>query len=135
MAKIMIVEDNKGTNKAICEYMKTAEYTLVPAYDGAEVLKHFREDELDLIVLDIMLPSMSGMAVLHEIRKSSNIPVIMLTAIEDEYTQSNSLDELADDYITKPFPMLLLGKRINTLLRRSCNKAVLNKVQLGALCS
>ncbi len=63
-----------------------------------------------MIALDIMLPSMSGTAVLHEIRKNSNIPVIMLTAIEDEYTQSNSFDELADDYITKPFSMLILGK-------------------------
>ena len=134
MAKIMIVEDNKGTNKAICEYMKTAGHTLVSAYDGADALKHFREDELDLIVLDIMLPLMSGMAVLHEIRKSSNIPVIMLTAIEDEYTQSNSFDELADDYITKPFSMLLLGKRINALLRRSYNKASLNTIQIGAVC-
>lgn len=58
-----------------------------------------------------MLPSMSGITVLHEIRKSSDIPVIMLTAIEDEYTQSNSFDELADDYITKPFSMLILGKK------------------------
>ncbi len=114
--------------------MKTAGHTLVSAYDGADAIKHFREDELDLIVLDIMLPLMSGMAVLHEIRKSSNIPVIMLTAIEDEYTQSNSFDELADDYITKPFSMLLLGKRINALLRRSCNKAALNKIQLGGVC-
>ena len=76
MAKIMIVEDNKGTNKAICEYMKTAGHTLVSAYNGADALKHFREDELDLIVLDIMLPLISGMAVLHEIRKSSNTPVL-----------------------------------------------------------
>lgn len=87
-----------------------------------------------MIVLDIMLPSMSGIVVLHEIRKSSNIPVIMLTAIEDEYTQSNSFDELADDYITKPFSMLILGKRINALLRRSCNNAALNKIQLGEVC-
>ena len=134
MAKIMIVEDNRGTNKAICEYMKTAGHALIPAYDGAEALKYFREDNLDLIVLDIMLPLMSGLAVLHEIRKKSDIPVIMLTAIEDEYTQSNSFDELADDYITKPFSMLLLGKRINALLRRSYNKAALNKIQLGEVC-
>mgnify|MGYP004536275731 FL=1 len=81
-----------------------------------------------------MLPSMSGITVLHEIRKSSDIPVIMLTAIEDEYTQSNSFDELADDYITKPFSMLILGKRINALLRRSYNKAAMNKIQIGEVC-
>ena len=87
MAKIMIVEDNRGTNKAICEYMKTAGHILISAYDGVEALNVFHQCDLDLIVLDIMLPSMSGITVLHEIRKSSDIPVIMLTAIEDEYTQ------------------------------------------------
>ena len=58
---------------------------------------------------------MSGVTILHEIRKISNIPVVMLTAVDDEYTQSNSFDELADDYITKPFSMLILGKRITAL--------------------
>lgn len=130
MAKIMIVEDNKGTNKAICEYMKSAGHTLVSAFDGTDALRYFHKDKLDLVVLDIMLPTMSGVAILHEIRKTSNIPVIMLTAIDDEYTQSNSFDELADDYITKPFSMLLLGKRITALLRRS-NKAALGVIQLG----
>ena len=69
--------------------------------------------------------------VLHEIRKISNIPVIMLTALDDEYTQSNSFDEMADDYITKPFSMLILGKRITALLRRSQNKPAVNTVKLG----
>lgn len=77
------------------------------AFTGSEALKIFRGEELDIIVLDIMLPEMSGIVVLHEIRKVSNIPVIMLTALDDEYTQSNSFDEMADDYITKPFSMLI----------------------------
>ena len=91
MAKILIVEDNQGTNKAICEYMKEAGHTLFSAFTGSEALKIFREKELDIIVLDIMLPEMSGIVVLHEIRKISNIPVIMLTALDDEYTQSRRL--------------------------------------------
>lgn len=73
MAKILIVEDNQGTNKAICEYMKEAGHTLFSAFTGSEALKIFREKELDIIVLDIMLPEMSGIVVLHEIRKISNI--------------------------------------------------------------
>ena len=121
MAQIMIVEDNQGTNKAICEYLKTAGHTLFPALDGEEALNIFRDNSIDLAVLDIMLPKMSGVTILHEIRKISNIPVVMLTAVDDEYTQSNSFDELADDYITKPFSMLILGKRITALLRRSEN--------------
>ena len=131
MAKILIVEDNQGTNKAICEYMKEAGHTLFSAFTGSEALKIFRGEELDIIVLDIMLPEMSGIVVLHEIRKVSNIPVIMLTALDDEYTQSNSFDEMADDYITKPFSMLILGKRITALLRRSQNKPAVNTVKLG----
>ena len=131
MAKILIVEDNQGTNKAICEYMKEAGHTLFSAFTGSEALKIFREKELDIIVLDIMLPEMSGIVVLHEIRKISNIPVIMLTALDDEYTPSDSLYEMADDYITKPFSMLILGKRITALLRRSQNKPAVNTVKLG----
>lgn len=103
MAQIMIVEDNQGTNKAICEYLKTAGHTLFPALDGEEALNIFRDNSIDLAVLDIMLPKMSGVTILHEIRKISNIPVVMLTAVDDEYTQSNSFDELADDYIFEPF--------------------------------
>ena len=133
MARIMIAEDNQGTNKAICEYMKSAGHMLYPAMDGAEALKIFREQKIDLIILDIMLPQISGVAVLHEIRKSSNVPIIMLTAIDDEYTQSNSFDELADDYITKPFSMLILGKRITALLRRATNKATASAVSLGSV--
>lgn len=131
MAKILIVEDNQGTNKAICEYMKEAGHTLFSAFTGREALKIFRGEELDIIVLDIMLPEMSGIVVLHEIRKVSNIPVIMLTALDDEYTQSNSFDEMADDYITKPFSMLILGKRITALLRRSQSKPTANMIKLG----
>ena len=118
MAKILIVEDNQGTNKAICEYMKEAGHTLFSVFTGSEALKIFREKELDIIVLDIMLPEMSGIVVLHEIRKISNIPVIMLTALDDEYTQSNSFDEMADDYITKPFRPLELIARVKAQLRR-----------------
>lgn len=131
MATILIVEDNQGTNKAICEYMKTAGHILIPAYDGEEALDIFKCKQIDLIVLDIMLPKMSGLIVLHEIRKSSNTPVIMLTAVDDEYTQANSFDERADDYITKPFSMLLLGKRITALLRRSSNKPLTNVIEIG----
>ena len=119
MAKILIVEDNQGTNKAICEYMKEAGHTLFSAFTGSEALKIFREKELDIIVLDIMLPEMSGIVVLHEIRKISNIPVIMLTALDDEYTQSNSFDEMADDYITKPFSVRELMARVKANLRKS----------------
>lgn len=119
MAMLLIVEDDYKTNEAICEYMKSAGHETIPAYDGVEAVLRFQEKKPDLVVLDIMLPRMTGMAVLHEIRRTSNLPVLMLTAIGDEYTQVQSFDEQADDYITKPFSMVLLGRRITALLRRS----------------
>ena len=119
IAALLIVEDDKKTNEAICEYLKSAGHETIPAYDGAEAIQIFREKKIDLAVLDIMLPKITGLAVLHEIRRTSLLPVLMLTAIEEEDTQVQSFDEQADDYITKPFSMVLLGKRITALLRRS----------------
>ena len=119
MAKILIVEDDKRTNMAICEYLKPTGHNIVSAYDGEEALQLFHSTTIDLIVLDIMLPRLTGIAVLHEIRKSSLIPVLMLTAIEDEYTQSQSFDELADDYVTKPFSIIELVARIKANIRRA----------------
>lgn len=119
MATLLIVEDDKKTNEAICEYLKSTGHETLSAYDGVEAIQIFREKKVDFAVLDIMLPKMTGLAVLHEIRQTNPLPVIMLTAIEDEYTQIHSFDEQADDYIIKPFSMVLLGKRITALLRRS----------------
>lgn len=119
MATLLIVEDDRKTNDAICEYLKPAGHKVIPAYDGGDALQFLRENSIDLVVLDIMLPHVSGLSVLHEIRRTSTTPVLMLTAIEDEYTQVMSFDEQADDYMTKPFSMVLLGRRITALLRRS----------------
>ena len=118
MAKLLIVEDDKQTSEAICEYLKSTGHKIFPAYDGADALQLFNHGDIDLVVLDIMLPKVTGLGVLHEIRKKSSTPVLMLTAIDDEYTQITSFDEQADDYITKPFSMVLLGRRITALLRR-----------------
>ncbi len=131
MATLLIVEDDFKTNEAICEYLKPAGHTVIPAYDGEEALQLFKKNRIDLVVLDIMLPHVSGLSVLHEIRQVSTTPILMLTAIEDEYTQVMSFDEQADDYMTKPFSMVLLGKRITALLRRSGQTAPLQKVSFG----
>lgn len=131
MATLLIVEDDHKTNEAICEYMKPTGHTVIPAYDGGEALQLFRQNSIDLVVLDIMLPHVSGLSVLHEIRQTGTTPVLMLTAIEDEYTQILSFDEQADDYMTKPFSMVLLGKRITALLRRSGQTAIAQKMSFG----
>ena len=131
MATLLIVEDDRQTNEAICEYLKSAGHKLVPAYDGASALQLFDQESIDLVVLDIMLPQITGLGVLHEIRKKSSTPVLMLTAIDDEHTQVTSFDEQADDYITKPFSMVLLGRRISALLRRSGKGTVSDKMTFG----
>ena len=118
MATLLIVEDDRKTNEAICEYLKSAGHLLISAYDGAAALQSFDEYNIDLIVLDIMLPKISGLSVLHEIRQKSSVPVLMLTAIED-------------DYITKPFSMVLLGRRITALLRRSGKGILPNTIAFG----
>ena len=84
MATLLIVEDDLKTNEAICEYLKPAGHTVIPAYDGEEALQLFRQNNVDLVVLDIMLPHVSGLSVLHEIRQISSKPILMLTDIGDE---------------------------------------------------
>ena len=130
---MLIVEDDIKTNEAICEYLKSAGHKIIPAYDGADALQIFDSDNVDLAVLDIMLPKVSGLSVLNEIRKKSSIPILMLTAIEDEYTQVTSFDEQADDYITKPFSMILLGRRVTALLRRSGKGIMPNIMTFGSV--
>ena len=107
MATLLIVEDDIDTNEAVCEYLQDAGHSTVSAFDGDEAIKVFSERKFDLVVLDIMLPTITGLAVLNSIRKTSQVPVLMLTAMEDE------------DYMTKPFSMVILGKRVTALLRRS----------------
>ena len=131
MATLLVIEDDINTNEAICEYMKSAGHTTLSALDGEEGLLLAKEPSVDLVVLDIMLPKIDGMTVLRELRKCSAVPVLMLTAIEDEHTQATSFDAEADDYITKPFSMVLLGKRITALLRRSGKNPEILRVQVG----
>ena len=119
MAAILIVEDDKMTNDVICDYLCDAGHMVYQAFDGTEALKRMEEEEVELVILDIMLPHTNGLQVLKEIRKTSMIPVLMLTALSDEGTQISSFGSLADDYITKPLSMVLLGKRVLALLRRS----------------
>ena len=131
MATLLIVEDDRKTNEAICEYLRATGHVSIGAYDGSEALRLFQQNRIDLVVLDIMLPRVSGLNVLHEIRGISTVPVLMLTAMEDEHTQVISFDGQADDYMTKPFSMVLLGKRITALLRRSGQAPPLSKMAFG----
>ena len=119
MATLLIVEDDKQTNEAICEYLKSAGHKIVPAFDGLEALKIFEQENIDLVVLDIMLPKIDGYGVCEVIRQKSNVPIIMLTALDGEESQIKGLDLQADDYITKPFSMPVLIRKIAAILRRT----------------
>lgn len=117
--KILLVEDEEITREGIDEFLTVKGYDVVAAQDGEEAIKVFESMGFDLVILDIMLPKADGFTVLHTIRESSQTSVLMLTAMDDEYTQIMSFDEQADDYMSKPFSLAVLEKRIEALLRRS----------------
>lgn len=119
MYTLLVVEDDKDTNDAISEYLHELGYNIISKFNGEEAISTFNENDINLIVLDIMLPKMPGTTVLHKIREYSNVPILILTAINDEYTQITSFDEQVDDFMTKPFSLVLLGKRVEALLRRT----------------
>ncbi len=119
MYNILVVEDDRNTNQVICEFLKDSGYRVTASFDGGAAVDLFFENQYDLVILDIMLPRKTGMEVLKEIRGVSNVPVIMLTALADEYTQIKSFDLQADEYVTKPFSPIVLVKRAAALLRRS----------------
>ena len=115
---ILIVEDEKEIREGVSEYLSEVGYNVISAEVGMQAIELFKNSKIDLVILDIMLPKANGFVVLNKIRQESNVPVIMLTAMSDDYTQIMSFDEKADDYITKPFSIIVLHKRIEALLRR-----------------
>ena len=120
--KILLVEDEKLAREGVRDFLISRGYLVTEAVDGEEAVKKFCESGqsvFDLVILDVMLPKMNGILVLKEIRKRSKAPVLMLTALSDEGTQLASFDNLADDYLCKPFSLLILEKRIEALLRRA----------------
>lgn len=121
MEKILVVEDDHKTNEAIAEYLESLNYCVTSVYNGEEVCKILADENYGLIILDIMLPGITGIALLSKIREFSNVPILMLTAINDESMQVLSFDGDADDYMTKPFSMIVLGRRVRALLKRSKN--------------
>lgn len=130
MHKILVVEDDTTINQVICEFLKESNYAVTPVFDGGEALLQFEAESFDLVILDMMLPTMSGLDVLKEIRKTSQIPVMILTALDDEYTQLVSFSHLISDYVTKPFSPLILVKRIENILRRN---TVASEIAVGDL--
>ena len=119
MQHILIVEDDLDIQELLKNFLQDAGYTVTLAGDGAEAVSLFSDTHFDLILLDIMLPKIDGFTVCELIRRKSRVPVIMLTALSGEEEQIRGLDLQVDDYITKPFSMPILVRKIRAVLRRS----------------
>ncbi|WFA09927.1 response regulator transcription factor [Tissierella sp. Yu-01] len=119
---ILIVEDEKNILDVIKAYLIKENYNIYEAMDGKKALEIFNKEEIHLIILDLMIPVISGEEVCKRIRKTSDVPLIMLTAKSSEDNKIEGLDIGADDYVTKPFSTRELVSRVKALLRRSYKK-------------
>ena len=116
--RILVVEDDQIIREGISEYLSEFGYDIVQAKDGHEALKNFENYEINLVILDIQIPFLNGLEVLKEIRKKSELPVLMLTAFNDEEYKINAFSSLADGYMEKPFSLPVLKVRIDSLVKR-----------------
>lgn len=116
--KILVVDDEREIADLVAVYLQNEDYTVYRYYTAEEALDCIRREELDLAVLDVMLPGMSGFEICQKIREHYNYPVIMLTAKDAEVDKITGLTLGADDYITKPFSLAVLRARVATQLRR-----------------
>lgn len=140
MKKILVVDDEKPISDIIRFNLEKEGYDVSVAFDGEEAVEQFETVGPDLILLDLMLPKMDGLEVCRQIRKTSDVPIIMLTAKDSEIDKVLGLELGADDYITKPFSNRELAARVKANLRRVGSSAqaqpeeeVLNEIYVGAL--
>ena len=119
MKRILIVEDEPDIQELLNAYLRDAGYETAVAGDGAAALNAFENAPFDLVLLDVMLPKLDGFEVCRRIRRSSQVPVVMLTALDGEAQQLRGFGLDIDDYVTKPFSMPVLLEKIRVILRRS----------------
>ena len=117
--KVLVVDDDENTCELIRMQLDMAGYDPVCARDGREALTAAREHRPSLMILDLVLPEMDGMEVFREVKRSTNVPIIMVTARSDEFDRVLGLEMGADDYVTKPFSLRELMARVKAVLRRS----------------
>ncbi|MDQ3067852.1 MAG: response regulator transcription factor [Actinomycetota bacterium] len=116
---ILLVDDEDSVQKLLTYPLERDGFTVVHARDGEEALARFAEEDVDLVVLDLMLPKLDGLEVCKRLRAESSVPIIMLTARDDELDKVLGLELGADDYITKPFSIREFRSRVRALLRRA----------------
>jgi len=118
-ATILLVDDEDAVQKLLAYPLQRDGYRVVSAVDGQEALERFAQERVDLVVLDLMLPKVDGLEVCRRLRATSQVPIIMLTARDDELDKVVGLELGADDYITKPFSIREFRSRVRALLRRA----------------
>ncbi|MCR5595431.1 MAG: response regulator transcription factor [Lachnospiraceae bacterium] len=124
MSKVLVVDDEKLIVKGLKFALEQDGLEVDCAYDGEEALKYIKENPYDIVLLDLMLPKMSGYDVCQEVRAFSDVPIVMLTAKSDDMDKILGLEYGADDYITKPFNILEVKARIKAIMRRIDHKSV-----------
>ena len=131
--RILLVEDDKEIREGVEIFLKSQGYVVFQAADGLEGLKALEENEIDLAIVDVMMPKMDGWEVLKTIRKYSRVPVIMLTARSEERDELQGFSLGVDEYISKPFSPKILVARVDAILRRS-NVASTENMDVGGIC-
>jgi len=132
MYKILYAEDEDRYRKLVKVFLESSDFTVIAVEDGQKAVEYLADHtDVDLVLLDIMMPNMNGKEVCSAVRKISDIPIIMLTALADTLHEVEGLNLGADDYISKPFSRDVLIARIKNLLRRSENKKAKNYQEIG----
>jgi DNA-binding response OmpR family regulator len=119
LSTILLVDDEDSIQRLLAYPLERDGFRVLPAHDGEEALERFAAERVDLVVLDLMLPKLDGLEVCKRLRAQSTVPIIMLTARDDEFDKVLGLELGADDYITKPFSIREFRSRVRALLRRA----------------
>jgi DNA-binding response OmpR family regulator len=132
--RVLVVDDEPMVREVVCAYLAREGFTVEEAADGRTALDHIRSQQPDLVVLDVMLPEIDGFSLLAEVRKKTDVPVILLTARTEEPDRVLGLELGADDYVVKPFSPRELAARVRTVLRRAqTSRSVAERLQFDGL--
>lgn len=117
--RLLLVEDDREINAMLAGYLESENFEVASAYDGMEAIEKFRKEEYALVLLDLMIPKVSGMEVMRKIREESTVPILIVSAKDSDSDKSLGLGLGADDYITKPFSVAEVAARVKAHIRRS----------------
>ena len=132
--KILVVDDESRMRKLVSDFLVKNEYQVLEAADGEEALDvFFRENDIALVILDVMMPKMDGWQVCKAIRAESKVPIIMLTAKNDERDELQGFELGVDEYISKPFSPKILVARVGAILRRTVQASAETKLEAGGI--